>query len=130
MRLDGGKPKLYDPFTAYHFHNFFTDFDAIRNKHLTFGHPNPDALDKPLEELSWNMMIGISCLKNMSYVRGRYKSDPGGFEALRRTLPLYFLDKEYRQRRHKLLQDRVRDDEKQLANQIQTDVATTTVITR
>jgi hypothetical protein len=115
--LDGGESNttLYDIFTAYHFHNFFADFVAIRNKHLTYGHPVPDALDIPLEELNGNIMIGVSCLKNRSDVPGSRKSDPGGFEALRRPLPLYFLDKEYRQRRHKLLQERVQDDEKRLA---------------
>ena len=33
--------KTHAVYTAFHFHNFFTDFNVTRHKMKTYGHPNP-----------------------------------------------------------------------------------------
>jgi hypothetical protein len=104
----------YDQHTGYHFHNFFSDFNATRVKYFSYAHPDPDALDKPLEELSEDVKFAVRCIKNTTETASdRYRRVEGGFEGLRPTLPLYFLDKDYRHHRHEFMKQKVEADEKE-----------------
>ncbi len=104
----------YDHHTGYHFHNFFSDFNVTRFKYFSYAHPDPDALDKPLEELSEDVKFAVRCIKNMTETDSdRYRRVEGGFEGLRPTLPLYFIDKEYRHQRHTFMKQKVEADEKE-----------------
>ncbi len=106
-----GQP-YYEHYTGYHFHNFFSDFNATRFKYFSYAHPDPHALDKPLEELSEDVKFAVHCLRGVTEDTGtRYHMVEGGFESLKPTLPLYFLDKQYRQVRHSYMQGRVEADE-------------------
>jgi hypothetical protein len=104
----------YDHHTGYHFHNFFSDFNATRLKYFSYAHPDPDALDKPLEELSEDVKFAVRCIKSTTETASdRYRRVEGGFEGLRPTLPLYFLDKDYRHHRHEFMKQKVEADEKE-----------------
>ncbi len=118
MRTGGDQEKLIDQpnyayYTGYHFHNFFSDFNATRFKYFSYAHPDPHALEKPLEELSEDVKFAVRCLKGTTEDSGgtKFRMVEGGFENLKPALPLYFLDKQYRQHRHSYMQGRVEADE-------------------
>ena len=102
----------YAEYTAFHFHNFFTDFNAIRFKMATYGHPKSYAMTRGLEFMSNDLKMMYRCVKNLPDVkRQKWKRVVGGFRAARRFMPIYFQDADYRRRRHALVQELVQMDD-------------------
>mmetsp|Transcript_5662 Transcript_5662/g.14138 ORF Transcript_5662/g.14138 Transcript_5662/m.14138 type:complete len:511 (-) Transcript_5662:351-1883(-) len=110
----------YNVYTAYHFHNFFTDGGTIRFKYRTYGHPNQDAYTSPLEDLQSDLGVMVRCARDEPDPEdAEYKRVPGGFESLDPFTPIYFKDAEYRKRRQDLIHDMVIADD---AQRIQTEI--------
>jgi len=108
------EPALHlDQYTAFHFHNFFTDFDMTRFKYLTYGHHSTRARKDPIEKLSNDLQMMYRCVKGMADIPEQtWKREPGGFNEIRPFLPIYFRDEEYRRRRHLFALEMVEADER------------------
>ncbi|CAB9501156.1 expressed unknown protein [Seminavis robusta] len=111
----------YTTFSGFHMHNFFVDFEALRFKYLTYGHPVPRAMTMPLEKLNADVEFMIRCVKNQTDAPEedqREKKDqnplrePGGVDAALPPLPIYFMDKDYRDRKHNAIKVQIEQDEK------------------
>lgn len=99
-------------YTAYHFHNFFTDFNATRFKMKTYGHPNQNAMTRGLEILSNDLKLMYRCVKNMDDgANQKWKRVQGGLAAAKPFVPIYFQDEDYRRRRHAYVQKMVELDD-------------------
>jgi hypothetical protein len=103
----------YNVYTAFHFHNFFTDPNSIRFKYKTYGHPNHKAYELKLDELSADLALMVYCVKNEPDLRKntRYKRVEGGFESLDPFTPIYFKDADYRRRKQEYVRNMVLSDE-------------------
>lgn len=102
----------YAEYSAFHFHNFFTDFNATRFKMATYGHPRPYAMTRGLQFLSNDLQMMYRCVKNLKVgKRQKWKRVPGGFKAVKPFLPLYFHDEDYRRRRHAFVKKLVEMDD-------------------
>ena len=51
LGIDTATFPRYAEYSAYHFHNFFTSFNATRHKMATYGHPKKYAMTRGLENL-------------------------------------------------------------------------------
>jgi hypothetical protein len=96
-------PNPKKDFTAYHFHNYFIDMNAIRYKYFSYGHPDGNVYTKPITQMSEDIVLMYYCVNDLP--------DPDGATWKRSTNilnkelnpldePIYFMDKDYRQRRH------------------------------
>ena len=102
----------YAEYSAYHFHNFFTDFNATRFKMATYGHPKAYAMTRGLEFLSNDLKMMYRCVKGIPDAKKqKWKRVIGGFRAVKPFMPIYFQDPDYRRRRHALVQELVELDE-------------------
>lgn len=112
LPLDTKAFPQYDMYTAYHFHNFFADFNATRFKMKTYGHPKADALTRGLEHLSNDLTLMYRCAKDLKDTsKQKWKRVRGGFAAAKSFMPIYFQDEEYRRRRHSYVQKMVELDD-------------------
>ncbi|KAL7475554.1 hypothetical protein ACHAW6_001465 [Cyclotella cf. meneghiniana] len=48
-------------YVGYHIHNFFDDIRVLRQKYLTYGHAQTDALTKPLADLNREVNLMVRC---------------------------------------------------------------------
>lgn len=112
-------------YSAFHLHNFYNDFGmAVRQKYSTYGHPVRGAFRKRLESIGDDLKMTVRCVQNWTdaptsksstYMTEtqQWQREIGGFEAAMPPLPIYFLDHDYRQRKHLALQNDVARDERQ-----------------
>jgi hypothetical protein len=102
-------------YTAFHFHNFFTDPDSIRFKYFTYGHPNDMAYELKLDELSEDLALMVHCVRNEEPDLKKdvppYKRVEGGFENLDPFTPIYFKDSDYRKRKQEYIRNMIVSDE-------------------
>jgi len=94
--------------TGFHFHNFFDDIKTLRNKYLTYGHANDQALELPLEDLSDDMRLSIECALEIEGDDDR-KYIPGGLSNIKYHKPLYFTEHFVRQR-HELFRQMIKNE--------------------
>lgn len=96
----------YNDYTAFHFHNFFTDGKTIRFKYRTYGHPVKNAYSLQLEDLHKDLGLVVHCVRNeRDPTDSKYKRVRGGFESLDPFTPIYFQDADYRRRRQEFVHD-------------------------
>jgi hypothetical protein len=112
LALDTATSPAYARYTAFHFHNFFSDLNATRFKMKTYGHPQPHAMIMPLEKLSNDLRMMYRCARDLpDDEKQKWKRVQGGFSHIKPFLPIYFQDDDYRQRRHAFVKDMVEQDE-------------------
>jgi Glycosyltransferase family 17 len=113
----------YSHYSGYHFHNFFgTNAGVLRQKYATYGHADmyakTDINSKRLEDISEDLNLVVRCVKNappLKILKKKFHNPvQGGFSVLEPPFPIYFLDPEYRKKRHESLSAMVYDDEKAL----------------
>lgn len=111
-----------DVFTAFHLHNFFTDWRSLRFKYQTYAHFEAQAKFQPLNELSNDLAFMHRCIMNIPDILGDasanasptkklYRRVPTGFAELLPFVPIYFQDPSYRSRRHAHVRAMVELDE-------------------
>lgn len=124
-------------YIGYHVHNFFDDISIMRQKYLTYGHAQVDALTKPLGDLNREVNLMVRCAVNEEEddamdgsVMTKYKTKDerrnhailrrkGGLNFLKvanygydgGAVPLAFRIQEYVNSRHAEMVDMVRKDE-------------------
>lgn len=124
-------------YIGYHVHNFFDDISIMRQKYLTYGHAQVDALTKPLGDLNREVNLMVRCAVNEEEedamdgsVMTKYKTkdDRRNHAILRRkgglnflkvanygydggAVPLAFRIQEYVNSRHTEMVDMVKKDE-------------------
>jgi hypothetical protein len=122
MRRIGGVEKLraraqegYSIYTGYHFHNFFSDSDAIRTKYRTYGHPSGNTgYAFHLGDIHEDLDLVSRCVKNdTSPPKTGYYFVEGGLMGQLPSHPIYFLDPDYRRKRHELVSYMVEEDERE-----------------
>jgi hypothetical protein len=91
--------------TAYHFHNFFPDSNAIHNKYFTFGHAMADAMEKPIWEICNDLSLAVDCAHE-NFTGAMSFADMGGS-----VKPIYYMDKDTRKEQHTVWQDIVKGEE-------------------
>lgn len=82
--------------SAFHFHNFFDDLQTLRNKYLTYGHADPDAMNIPLSSVAEDVDIVVRCVHGVpnnssTSVLSRFR---GGFEDILGPKPIFFQSNE------------------------------------
>jgi hypothetical protein len=115
----GGKmvrSKAYNraEYTAFHFHNFFANFNQTRFKYKTYGHPQPGAYTRKLEDIHGDLEIVVRCAFNLPNNRNGTKIRERHNDGLKGTLkpwPIYFYDDDYRRRKGESLRNEVTADE-------------------
>jgi hypothetical protein len=106
--LPAVKKDKWKSVTGYHFHNFFESGEEIRFKYATYGHPVKNALAQPrLRGVHKDLDMAVRC------ALGKHtKKAEISFESIPSTSrPIYYLNEETRQARHRVWQDIVRRDE-------------------
>ncbi|CAB9524631.1 expressed unknown protein [Seminavis robusta] len=111
-------------YTAYHFHNFFPDLKATRRKYSTYGHSVHGAERKRLENIGDDLKMMVRCVQNWTDAptskennwhvteTQQWQREVGGLEATLKPWPIYFLDVDYRRRKHHSIQESVKWDER------------------
>lgn len=106
----------YSPYSGFHFHNFFANAKQIRFKYGTYGHANQNASWKPLREIAENLAMMHQCVMNTHGMPNqKWAPAEGGFDWFRPNVPIYFMDAEYRVRRHNFIRDAVAADDAQFS---------------
>ena len=99
----------YSEHSAFHFHNWFSDPYTIRQKYLTYGHPDKNAFRKHLKDLHSDMALLNQCAMNDTTLLINQKDDilhqPHG------ASPIYFHDEEYRKKRLSFIKYMIELDE-------------------
>jgi len=91
--------------TGYHFHNFFDSAEKIQFKYQTYGHAIKNAKDVPIWELHEDLRLAVEC------ARGTSNKTLAFNESGSSALPIYFVNEEVRNKRHKLWQNIVKAEE-------------------
>jgi len=115
--LESNRKRRYSGHIAFHFHNAFDDFQELRHKYKTYGHPISKAFQMPLGELQEDIDMAVKCVMNrttteaaaskkMEYVRGGFNN------VLGRKPILYENSPEYRSARNSEFKEMVIADEK------------------
>ncbi|KAL3807626.1 hypothetical protein ACHAXA_005256 [Cyclostephanos tholiformis] len=96
-----------DSATAYHFHNYFVSAEEIHLKYATYGHAKGDvAYNMPIWALSDDLKLGVGCA-----------NENGGDSTLTfngtgsAVLPVYYINRVNRDKRHSQWQKIVRGEE-------------------
>ncbi|KAG7370688.1 glycosyltransferase family 17 protein [Nitzschia inconspicua] len=107
--------------SAFHLHNFFADFNTTRYKYLTYGHPDGQALTKPLEDLHADIRLLVRCVYNQTdgpinsgadYEKKQdFQRVEGGLDTRHPVFPIYFYDEDYRRRKHAAILRLVNEEE-------------------
>ena len=71
--------------TGYNFHNFFDSVETLRNKYLTYGHVNRQAMKIPLGDLGDDLKMAVDCVLGK---RGKHM----GLEGVSGDRPIYFTE--------------------------------------
>ena len=103
--------RTLSPYTGFHFHNFFANANITRHKYLTYGHPDEEAMKKPLHHLNNDTLMMVRCVKDLPNLQMHHYV-PGGLKNSKPFWPIYFQDPDYRARRHRFVKDMVENDEK------------------
>lgn len=108
-------------YSAFHFHNFFANFNQTRFKYKSYGHPQYGAFRKKLEDLHEDLELVYRCVHNMTNADNTTstKVDPerihqreeGGLLGTKPHWPVYFHDDDYRARKYQSLYDELIADE-------------------
>lgn len=108
--------------SAFHLHNFFANFETIRHKYYTYGHPDPNAYTKPLEGLHGDIRLLVRCVYNQTDGPIHSDADPtekqdffrvkNGLDVSHPAFPIYFRDEDYRRRKHEAITQLVKEDER------------------
>ena len=102
----------HSPYTAYHLHNFFNNFNQTRFKYHTYGHQDANAMTKKIEDMSNDLKMMYRCVKNLPDDPDQvWQRVRGGFNATLPFQPIYFQDADYRQRRHAHVQSMIASDD-------------------
>ena len=116
IRTDGRTG--HSTYTGFHFHNFFTDFNATRVKYHTYGHATKarKAFAVPLNEIGKNdLNLMYNCVRGLEgEPNQKWSRIMGGLNASLPPIPIYFQDLDYRRRRHEWVQEQVRLDDEQV----------------
>jgi Glycosyltransferase family 17 len=100
------------PYTAYHLHNFFNNFNQTRFKYWTYGHQDEDAMTKNIEDMSNDLKMMYRCVKDLPDDPDQmWKRVMGGYNATLPFQPIYFADADYRRRRHAHVQSMIAHDD-------------------
>jgi hypothetical protein len=92
--------------TAYHFHNFFRSAEEIHKKYATYGHAKGDrAYNMPIWALQEDIKVGVDCVNRIGDGYLDFNNSGGT------VLPIYYLNDDVRNRRHKHWERIVRDEE-------------------
>jgi hypothetical protein len=97
FRLTPGGKQPGSGHTGYHYHNFFTSFDQIRLKYLTYGHPVQGAGNMALGELHSDINLFVKCAMNRQDGNRRLI---GGLKEVKGGIPLALQLKSYTRARH------------------------------
>jgi Glycosyltransferase family 17 len=101
-------------YTGFHFHNFFSDFNATRMKYFTYGHnvKANKAFASPLEDIGKNdLKLMFHCARGEPDDEDqKWKRIPGGLTETLPPTPIYFQDLDYRRQRHEWVKRQVRMD--------------------
>jgi Glycosyltransferase family 17 len=109
-------------FSAFHFHNFFPDFNATRRKYGTYAHAVTGADRKRLENIGDDLKMMVRCVQNWTDAptsgngvniaeTQQWQRVVGGIDAALPPWPIYFMDIDYRRRKHQSVQAAVNQDE-------------------
>jgi hypothetical protein len=102
-------------FSAYHFHNYFSDLAELRHKYKTYGHPTPGADFKPLGQLHEDVALAVVCVMNRTLspnVTKGQTSIPWTHPFLEgRRMPLLYANERYRRLHLDELRKEIVDDE-------------------
>ena len=115
----GGQEENHKYHTGYHFHNFFIHMNTTRYKYFSYGHADTDVYQKPIYEMSNDSLMMYNCVNELpDAVDQKWKRSVLDFE--NETLdplvePIYFMDRDYRQRRHEHVHVIVKEDDEMLA---------------
>ena len=117
------KKRGHEEFTAYHFHNFFPDFNQTRFKYKTYGHPYFRAFTTKMEDLHSDLELVSRCVHNMANsepTRAKtnhaifWHREEGGLNGTLPYWPVYFHDADYRERKAQALREAFLADEASL----------------
>jgi Glycosyltransferase family 17 len=99
---------------AYHFHNWFSDHLALRQKYLTYAHGDASIMKKTLSQGGEDLDLMVRCVRDIgneanpnSWKRDYYEK---GWE-VKGPRPIFFQNKTYVKMRHALVQKMVHKDE-------------------
>ena len=53
-------------FSAFHVHNFFDSIEILRNKYVTYSHPDEQSNTIPLGEIHGDVKLTVTCIKNIA----------------------------------------------------------------
>jgi len=98
-------------FTAYHFHNWFSDIKTLRFKYLSYGHNDKRAMNVSLGMLNHDLNLTVKCVMGRNDTGDRRERIQGGFAALVGPVPELFKDRAYRSKRQQLLKEMIAADE-------------------
>jgi len=106
---------VWSNYTGFHFHNFFTSFNATRIKMYTYGHAVKarKAFAVPLEDMGANdLKLMYRCLKQIPDDNNqKWKRSLGGLNASQHPIPIYFHDQDYVRARHEWVTNELRKDD-------------------
>merc|ERR1712032_629422 len=103
--------------TGYHFHNFFSHAQDIRFKYHTYGHPIHRQRRQPMWEYHEDLQMAFNCANGIYTSNDKYVKNAVPFDTVQNnSKPIYYLNKENRNRRHSAWQRIVREEQKRFAN--------------
>jgi hypothetical protein len=87
--------------TGYHFHNFFIHMNTTRYKYFSYGHADTEVYQKPIYLMSDDLHMMYKCVNDIpDRVDQKWKRSTLDDELNPLNEPIYFMDSDYRQRRH------------------------------
>ena len=104
IKMANGSP------TGYHFHNFFMNADEVRNKYATYGHARSSAKNLPLWEIHEDLKLAVDC----AHGQREYTLDFNNTGSS--VLPIYYLNDEARDKRHRFWRSIVKEEEERWGN--------------
>ena len=110
--------------TGYHFHNFFIHMNTTRYKYFSYGHADTEVYQKPLHQLSKDLQLMYNCVNDIpDHIDQKWKRSTLNDVLNPLEEPIYFMDPEYRQRRHEHVRDMVKADDEMYAQMLSPTVA-------
>jgi len=99
---------------AYHFHNWFEDLQELRNKLKTYAHGNYRIMGLRLSEAGEDLDVMVRCVRELGN-----KANPNPWardyfenpKQIKGQRPIFLLDEEYCDERHRALKEMLRLDE-------------------
>lgn len=104
--------------TAFHFHNYFDSLATVRNKYLTYGHPDKNAKIKPLHEMNDDLGLLVDCLTGERVSASHWTSYQSYTTLPQQYIPVALqLLPNYAHQRHAEWSEELRLDQEYIANQ-------------